>query len=361
MICDEFANEFDVIYNSITSNKAPGLDDYEKSVFLTKAEYEILHKYANPKANKLGDGLDGSRRRQADFSNLTSTKTIEKVEDTAEYTKLDNRSICYRTPVDLFIPINESCSDKTSRYVVTPITFDDYDTLMTKPYQYPIRRHVWRIFTNSKISSVGKLESTIEGKSYKCIIYNSTDKTVELKVNIVPGTTAHTPIVKENLDSVTIECNIGTMLNLVSYKETYFNSRALLYQEELYKYIGDIEWPNNIKSEDTTAMTTLFTVTAPPATNIIELIGRTDADSLSYKMRYIRKPKPIILVDLEDGLSIDGYTKKTECEIDSELHREILQRAVELAKASYMGDLNSMLTLGQVSQTEIGSAPQQSR
>ena len=39
---EEFSNEFDVLYNSITSNQAPGLDEYEKSVFLTKAQSEII-------------------------------------------------------------------------------------------------------------------------------------------------------------------------------------------------------------------------------------------------------------------------------------------------------------------------------
>ena len=34
----EFSNEFDVLYNNIMSNQAPGLDEYEKSVFLTKAQ-----------------------------------------------------------------------------------------------------------------------------------------------------------------------------------------------------------------------------------------------------------------------------------------------------------------------------------
>ena len=29
----ELENEFDILYNNITSNQAPGLDAYEKSVF----------------------------------------------------------------------------------------------------------------------------------------------------------------------------------------------------------------------------------------------------------------------------------------------------------------------------------------
>jgi hypothetical protein len=33
----EISNQFDILYNNITSDKAPGLNEYEKSVFLTKA------------------------------------------------------------------------------------------------------------------------------------------------------------------------------------------------------------------------------------------------------------------------------------------------------------------------------------
>ena len=37
----EFSNQFDVLYNNVMSNAAPGLNEYEKSVFLTKAQNEI--------------------------------------------------------------------------------------------------------------------------------------------------------------------------------------------------------------------------------------------------------------------------------------------------------------------------------
>jgi len=37
MTVEEFSNQFDVLFNNITSNAAPGLNEYEKSVFLTKA------------------------------------------------------------------------------------------------------------------------------------------------------------------------------------------------------------------------------------------------------------------------------------------------------------------------------------
>jgi hypothetical protein len=37
MTNQEFINEFDILYNNIMSNQAPGLDEYEKSVYLTLA------------------------------------------------------------------------------------------------------------------------------------------------------------------------------------------------------------------------------------------------------------------------------------------------------------------------------------
>jgi hypothetical protein len=33
----EMSNEFDILYNQVNSNQAPGIDEYEKSVFLTKS------------------------------------------------------------------------------------------------------------------------------------------------------------------------------------------------------------------------------------------------------------------------------------------------------------------------------------
>ena len=42
MTCEEFSREFDILYNNITSNQAPGLNEYEKSVFLTQAQESII-------------------------------------------------------------------------------------------------------------------------------------------------------------------------------------------------------------------------------------------------------------------------------------------------------------------------------
>ncbi len=67
MTTQEFSNEFDVLYNNIMSNQAPGLDEYEKSVFLTKAQLEILKNYFKPKGKKYGQGIEEKAKRQIEF------------------------------------------------------------------------------------------------------------------------------------------------------------------------------------------------------------------------------------------------------------------------------------------------------
>lgn len=42
MNLQEFNNEFDILFNSISSNNAPSLNEYEKSVFLTQAQEEVV-------------------------------------------------------------------------------------------------------------------------------------------------------------------------------------------------------------------------------------------------------------------------------------------------------------------------------
>jgi hypothetical protein len=70
----------------------------------------------------------------------------------------------------------------------------------------------------------------------------------------------------------------------------------------------------------------------------------------TYNVRYVRAPKPIILVNLPDGLTIDGISEATPCELDPILHEEIVQRAVELAKIAWQGDVQTTIAAGQRSE-----------
>ena len=246
MTIQELSNEFDVLYNNIMSNVAPGLDEYEKSVFLTKAQLEIIRNYFNPESNKNKQGFDDSPKRQIDFSSIIKTTTPSTY--TGIYTKFDDKSKVYYLPSDLLYIINESATvtlNNVSKNIsIIPLTFSQYLQQINKPYKYPLKNQGWRLILNAQ----------------------------------------NGPILGQR----------GTIANVA---EVIIN-------------------PNYILSQ--------------------------------YKIRYIFKPNPIILTDLmSSGLSIEGMTMPSECQLDSSIHQEILQRAVELAKSAYMGDLNTNVELGQ--------------
>lgn len=243
MSVEEMDNMFDVLYNNITSNQAPGLNAYEKSVFLTKGQDEILKNYFNPKSkgNTTQDGFDGSAKRQVDFSMLTSVETKSSgFENPLFDTRENTKSV--ELPSKLMFAINEvvEVMRDTKKVIlqVIPIKFDEYSRLMCKPYKRPLKYQAWRL-TNNNTSN---------------------------KADIVIG-------------------------------------------------------PSDILTK--------------------------------YTIRYVRRPNPIIVSNL-DGLTIEGKSTASECELDQTLHEEILQRAVELAKIAWTNtgqdNLQAVMQAGQRSE-----------
>lgn len=63
--------------------------------------------------------------------------------------------------------------------------------------------------------------------------------------------------------------------------------------------------------------------------NRVELISKTPIKN--YFVRYIKRPRPIILVDLDGDLSIQGQQSIMDSELNSLLHEKIVRLAVQLA------------------------------
>lgn len=244
MTTEEFSNSFDVLLSSYKYKSEFGeqssigdvnLDEYEKSIFLTQAQDNVVKRYFTRTLNPAGEGFDDSTRRQLDFSSLIAISEITNKVDNAtpfndngivisfeNFGTLGN-STYKKEP--LFI-INEKVTAGGKSYVVIPINYKDYDRMMSKAYSEPLKRQAWRLFESDSNS---------------------------------------------------------------------LNKQA-------------------------------------------EIILRTDAGEFtSYKVRYVRRPRPIVLVDLtgtDNALSIDGINTVTECELNPIVHSEILEEAVRLALMS---------------------------
>lgn len=156
MLIDEFNVMFDVYYNNITSNQAPGLNGYEKALFLTRAEKEVVknHFTANSKGNNLGMGFDDSMKRQADFSVLMKNHNCTLIENDVP-TKIDYRSRVYSYPNDVFIVVDESVKlegENPEIKQVVPLRYDEYSRLMLKPYKRPLKNQVWKLMNSGTMS-----------------------------------------------------------------------------------------------------------------------------------------------------------------------------------------------------------------
>ena len=123
----------------------------------------------------------------------------------------------------------------------------------------------------------------------------------------------------------------------ISYKE-YDREMSKAYAQPLKKQIWRL-FQNNQSGFD------IYSEIIPN----VNLSGST----MVYKVRYVRRPNPIVLTNLPNDLSIDGVTVATECELHPILHMDILNKALEIAVATRGGG-----SQGQIAQALNSSSPQ---
>lgn len=229
MTNQELSNEFDSLINTYSTQQSFGIaqttlqfDEYEKSVFLTKAQEQIIVNLYNGKLT--GDSFEKTEELRRYLSSLVKTySTSDKVELDIG---LSENSVFFKLPSDIYFITYEAaitddeklkCLNGTILEVV-PTTQDDFHKTKENPFRRPNKRRALRL--------------DVEG-------------------------------------------------------------------------------------------------------GIVEIIS--DYNVSEYKLRYVSKPSPIILINLPKDLSIEGKTQETECKLNPAIHRVILEMAVQLALQSRAG------------------------
>ena len=221
MTTEEFSNEFDTVLNSYSvNNNSIELNEYEKSVFLTNAQEDVVIDIYSGK-NTFGDSFEKTEEIRRYLSNLVKTYTTSIKETT--YKGLSKHSVFFKLPKDLWFITYEAVDLEDEKLgcksgediCVTPITQDEYHRIRKNPFRGSNERRALRLDLN---------EEAVE---------------IVSKYNVA-----------------------------------------------------------------------------------------------SYLVRYLSRPNPIILDDLPENLTINGVSKKTECELNPVIHRAILERAIRLALIS---------------------------
>lgn len=228
MTLEEFSNEFDVLLQSYSNLNMPlKFDEYEKSVFLTQAQNDLVKEFYT--------GINAQR------------KSFEETEEI--------RSYLSELVMTSSMLLTESSIKKNGFYIYR---IKDIGT-------YPIGESGWFIL-------------------YEEAWCSEEDKCLSKKVlQVVPVT-----------------------------------------HDNIYRLLQDpFKGPNNRRVLKVTKYK-----------EGIELYSKYKLNL--YNITYLMKPTPIILIDLpiEQNLRIENNYEKSECKLNSSLHRDILDRAVKLAVLS---------------------------
>lgn len=155
MSTEEFEREFDILYNNIMSNAAPSIDAYEKSVFLTKAQEEIV--------TAIYDGSFEHTEKSTEYldvlvvtENLDSANSLDAKKPELNSLKIAANSKLFKLSNEAMFIVYEALKMKNKdacgheiTIPVKPTKHDEYHRIARNPF----RRARWREALRLNISS----------------------------------------------------------------------------------------------------------------------------------------------------------------------------------------------------------------
>lgn len=293
------------------------LDEYEKSVLLTQAQDLIVKSYFDGTLNQQGQGFDDSTRRQMDFSSLIRVAELE-VSD--EGLRFDDRGVMFKLPRKV---VNGQVQQDT-----TDVLFILNERLTVQETVASAIAEYWTVDVNETVYTsepiITHVEASGDNPEYWTINSEATQYETE------PVVTDHEAVsaVKTKKDFVIVP---------ISYKE-YDREMSKPYAQPLKKQAWRLFQNSAVGFDINSELIPRFNIVQSVADS--NHVGDTKGDVVFiYKIRYVKRPRPIILESLPNGLEIDGESNESDCELNPIVHRDILNKAVELASATRGGGL----------------------
>ena len=214
-------DDFQLVYNNLASQLAPGLDTFEISMYLTKAYFTLVSQSAK-------------QYEKSEESRKALTELVDNVKlqaylfsNAADY-KITDESVFFKLPEDVLyivyevIEMSKSADPciKGRKLEVVPVNHDDFSQVYNNPFKFTLRKALRLDITNHD----------------------------------------------------------GERLSEIVTKDSHISN---------------------------------------------------------YQIRYIRKPKPIILETLSGDDYIEGQQQESECELNSILYQDIVRLAAQMAYKDY--------------------------
>ena len=217
-------DRFNLQYNNVFSNQAPGLVDYEISMYLTMAHIEIIDEYS---VNV--DLLEKNR------SLLTSYLINDKINGVVATTK--DRGIDYQV-----FEFTENYWKILKEYAITnsnalgipikPITYDGFNTMSVNPFKKPNGLKGWRLDINSDGDAARdvkilfkKIGDTDYIKEYD-VVYLVTPKSFDLESDVIPNSLDNNPFLCEKIINRAVELSVRDYRENTLQNQVQTNKRS---------------------------------------------------------------------------------------------------------------------------------------
>lgn len=167
MVTQEFSNEFDTLINSYSNTPNFGethkldvtLDEYEKSVFLTEAQEDIVIEFYTGRSQS-GESFERTEEIRRYLSDLVETATL--TDKVSGYIGLSDTSAFFKLPEKVWFITYEAvklsddslgCMNNNTA-LVTPVTQDEYYRISRNPFRGPTENRVLRLDVKDKIVEI---------------------------------------------------------------------------------------------------------------------------------------------------------------------------------------------------------------
>ena len=166
MTVQEFSDGFDTLVSSYRRFKdfdnrelldSVEFNEYEKSLFLTLAQEEVVINYYNGK-NVHGDSFESSEELRRYLDSLVKTKLYNR-EESIDGIGVSNNSLFFSLPSDVsFITLEQVVLEDDSlgcysgnRVDVFPVTQDEYARVKDNPFRGPTKYKVLRLDSGNNV------------------------------------------------------------------------------------------------------------------------------------------------------------------------------------------------------------------
>lgn len=160
MTPQQFKKQFNLLYNNINNNAAPGLKDKEIASFLNKAQNEVVKAHTIGPTTTYQVGINQASKRDVELDSLIKTVEYTTDDDNTNKTIHSNGSM-WKIVEQGYNPLVILSEVANSTLSVVELSYSEFNKFMSGIYKLPKKSQCWKIRHDSSFEIIAPNEITI--------------------------------------------------------------------------------------------------------------------------------------------------------------------------------------------------------